>query len=85
MLILNVVVYGILLLVIILKIVGIGLFYNKEYFTRIFFILFPVALGILFSILLGLFAISPNIVIYWMDAGLLCSELHLKISAQRNV
>ncbi|RIA91945.1 hypothetical protein C1645_736712 [Glomus cerebriforme] len=66
-LILNVVVYGIPLLAIILKIVGI------------------VALGILFSVLLGLFTILPNIAIYWVDAGLLCSELHLKISAQQNV
>ncbi|RIA86276.1 hypothetical protein C1645_829531 [Glomus cerebriforme] len=79
MLILNAVVDGILLLVIILKIVRMGLFYNKEYFNRIFYILFPVVVVIiLFSILLKV-DISPNIAIYWVDAGLLCSELLLKV------
>ncbi|CAB4406862.1 unnamed protein product [Rhizophagus irregularis] len=73
MLILNAVVDGIQLLVIILKIVRIGLFYNKEYFIRIFYILFPVVVVIiLFSILLKV-DISPNIAIYWVDAGLSCS------------
>ncbi|PKC68793.1 hypothetical protein RhiirA1_533946 [Rhizophagus irregularis] len=81
MLILNAVVDGIQLLVIILKIVRIGLFYNKEYFIRIFYILFPVVVVIvLFSILLKV-DISPNIAIYWVDAGLSCSELLLKVSS----
>ena len=86
MLILNAVVNGIQLLVIILKIVRIGLIYNKEYFIRIFYILFPVVVVIfLFSILLKINN-SPNIAIYWVDAGLSCSELLLKVSSvQQNV
>ncbi|GBC05102.1 hypothetical protein RclHR1_06030002 [Rhizophagus clarus] len=59
---------------------GVGFPRKPEYFY-----LFPAFLGISFGVLLELLAISPNISIYWIDAGLLCSELHLKISAQRNV
>jgi hypothetical protein len=82
MLILNGVAFGILFLVLVIKIIRIGLFYDKEYFTQVTFILFPVALGVLLGVLLGTFVISPLLAVYWVDVGLLCVDLHLKIPVQ---
>ncbi|CAG8531090.1 6477_t:CDS:2 [Funneliformis mosseae] len=71
-------VYGIHLIVILIRI---GLFYDIEHFDRIYyFILVPVAFGILISVLMGIFVVSTNIAISWVDAGLEWSEIHYKLA-----
>ncbi|CAG8599241.1 1221_t:CDS:2 [Funneliformis caledonium] len=80
LLILNAAVYGIQLIVVLIKIVRICLFYDQEHFDRMYFILVPVAFGILISVLMGIFVVSPNIAISWVDAGLEWSELHYKLA-----